>query len=86
MTKIEVDEVFGFVGDVGTEVAAHNAMPGGVVLLVEFLLDEGSDVLFNVELFESLGADVDSILLHVFGHVRIFNNCLAICHTFTLKL
>ncbi len=57
--------MLGLVGDVGTEVSAHNAMPGGVVLLVELLLDEGSDVLLNVELLKGLGGNVDGILLHV---------------------
>ena len=80
MTKVEVDEVLGLVGDVGTEVTAYDAMPGGVVLLVEFLLDEGGDVLLDVELLESLGANVNSVLLHVFGHVGVFNNCFAVCH------
>ena len=55
MTEVEVDEVLGLVGDVGTEVSSHNAMPGWVVLLVEFLLDESSDVLLDVELLKSLG-------------------------------
>ena len=66
MTEVEVNEMLGLVGNVGTEVTAYDAMPGGVVLLIELLLDEGSDVLFYVELLKSLGADVDSILLHVF--------------------
>jgi hypothetical protein len=73
--------VLGLVGNIRTEVTADNAMPGGVVLLVEFLLDESCNVLFNVELFESLGRDVDSVLLHIFGHVCILHNCFAICHS-----
>ena len=80
MTKVEVDEVLGLVSDVGTEVAAYNAVPCGVVLFVEFFLDEGGDVLFDVELLEGLGADVDSVLLHVLGHVGVFNNCFAVGH------
>ena len=55
-------------------------MPGGVVLLIELLLDKGSDVLLDVELLKCLGGDVDSILLHVLGHVSVFNNCFAVCH------
>ena len=72
--------MLGLVSDVGTEVAAYDAVPRGVVFLVEFLLDEGGDVLLDVELFEGLGANVDSVLLHVLGHVCVFNNCLAVCH------
>jgi len=65
LAEVEIDKVLSFMGNVGTEVTAHDAVPGGVVLLVEFLLDEGSDILFDVELFEGLCADVDGVLLHV---------------------
>ena len=80
MTEVEVDEMLGLVGDVGTEVSSHNAMPGWVVLLVELLLDEGGDILLDVELLEGLGGDVDSVLLHIFGHVCVLHNGLAVCH------
>ena len=46
--------MLGLVGHIGAEVTAHNAVPGGVVLLVELLLDECGDVLLNVELLEGL--------------------------------
>jgi hypothetical protein len=45
LPKVEVDEVLGLVSYVTSEVAAYDAVPSGVVLLVEFFLDEGSDVL-----------------------------------------
>ena len=80
LTKVEVDEVLGLMGDIGAEVAAHDAMPGGVVLFVEFLLDEGSDVLLNVVALEGVGRDVDSVLLHVLGHVSVLDDGLAVCH------
>jgi hypothetical protein len=37
-------------------------MPSWVVLLVELLLDEGSDILFDVVLFEGLGGAIDGVL------------------------
>lgn len=80
MTKVEVNEVLGLVSDVGTEVTAYDAVPCGVVLFVEFFLDEGGDVLFDVELLEGLGANVNSVLLHVLGHVCVLNNCFAVGH------
>jgi len=72
--------VLGLVGDVGAEVAAHDAVPGGVVLLVELLLDEGGDVLLDVVLLEGLGGAVDSVLLHLLGHVRILDHGLPVRH------
>ena len=80
LTEVEVDEVLGLMGNVGTEVSAHDAMPGWVVLFVEFFLDESGDVLLNVEFLESLGGDIDSILLHVLGHISVFHNGLSVCH------
>ena len=64
LAKVEVDEVLGLVGDIGSEIAANDAMPGGVVLLVELLLDEGGDVLLDVVLLEGLGGHVNSCLLY----------------------
>ena len=65
LSEVEVNEVLGLVSDVRTEVPSDDTMPCGVVLLVELLLDESSDVLLNVELFECLSRDVDGVLLHV---------------------
>ena len=81
LAEIEVDKVLCLVRHIRAEVTANDAMPGRVVLLVEFLLDEGGDVLLNVELLEGLGGNVDSVLLHVLGHVCVLNNCLSVCHS-----
>jgi len=72
--------VLGLVGDVGAEVAAHDAVPGGVVLLVELLLDEGGDVLLDVVLLQGLGGAVHGVLLHVLGHVRVLDDGLPLRH------
>ena len=77
-----------FMGYVGPEVSAHDAMPGGVVLLVELLLNEClkiiniemyRNILLNVELLQSLISAIDSILLHFLTHVSILDNCLSVC-------
>lgn len=47
LSQVEVDEVTGLVGHVASKVPSNNAVPGGVVLLVELLLDECSNVLQN---------------------------------------
>ena len=70
----------GLVRHVGSEVPSHNAMPGRVVLLVEFLLDVSGDVLLDVVLLESLGCAVHCVLLHLLGHVRILDHGLSIRH------
>lgn len=76
MSHVEVDEVFGFVGDIGAEVAADDAVPGGVVLLVELLLDVSSDIFFDVELFQSYVGAVDGVLLHLLVHVSMLDHGL----------
>ena len=80
LAKVEVDEVLGLVGDIGSEIAAHNAMPGGVVLLVELLLNVGSDVLLNVVLLQSLGGAVNSVLLHLLAHVSVLDHSFPVGH------
>lgn len=72
--------MLGFVCDVASEVSAYNAMPGWVVLFVKLFFDKRSNVLLDVILLEGLSGTVDSILLHVFGHVGIFDNCFPITH------
>jgi len=78
LSQVEVDEVLCLVGNVRSEVAANNAVPGRVVLFVELLLDERSDVLLDVVLLERLGGAVYGVLLHVLRHVGILDHGLAV--------
>ena len=76
MSHVKVDEVFGFVSDIGAEVAANDAVPGRVILLIKLLLDVGSDIFFDVELFEGNVSTVDGVLLHLLVHVSVLNHGL----------
>jgi len=80
LAKVEVDEVSGFVGYVRPEVSAHDAMPRGVVLLVELLFDIGCNVFLDVVFFECLGGAVHGVLLHLFAHVSILDHGLPVSH------
>lgn len=62
------------------EIAANNAVPCGVVFLVELLLDEGRDVLLNVEFLQCSGGALHSILLHVLRHVSVLHDSFAFGH------
>ena len=83
MTDVEVDEVLCLVCDEGSEGPADDAVPCWVVGLVEFLLDERGDVLFDVEGVECLDGCVDGLVLHVIGHIDVLNDCaLVLTHFF----
>lgn len=47
LTKIEVNEVLSFMCHVTAEITTNNAVPSGVVLFVELLLDVSGDILLN---------------------------------------
>lgn len=80
MAKVEIDEMLRLVRDIAAEVSADYAMPRWVVFLVEFFLDICRNVLLDVVLLERLGCTVDSILLHIFGHVSILDHSLPVGH------
>ena len=54
MAEVEVDEMLRLVGYIRSKVTSNNAMPCGVVFLVELFLDVGSDVLLDVVFLKSL--------------------------------
>ena len=62
MAEIEVDEVLRLVRDVRAEVAADDAMPRRIVLLVELFLDVRGDVLLDVVFLKRLRRAVDRVL------------------------
>ena len=55
VTDFKVNEVLGVVYQRGIEFTANDAVPRRIVLLVEFLLDKGGNVLLNVEELEGSG-------------------------------
>jgi len=81
LSEIKVYEVFGLVGNIAAEIPANDAMPGGVVLLVELLLDVCRNVLLNVELVDGLRGAVHRVLLHLVRHVGVLHNCLPVSHS-----
>merc|ERR1712196_191934 len=72
--------MFRLMRNVRSEVSSDNTMPGGTVLLVKLLLDVCRNVFFDIVLLESLRSHINSILLHIFAHVRILDNSLALAH------
>ena len=73
LAQVEVDEVFGFMCHITTEVPPHDAVPGGVVLLVKFLLDMGRNVLLYIILLQCLSSTFHRVLLHLLRHIGILD-------------
>ena len=85
LSEVEVNEVLRFVRYVAAEVAANDAVPCGVVLFVELLLDVGGNVFLDVVLLKGCSRAVHCILLHVLRHVSILDHCLSLRHFETGK-
>lgn len=80
LAQVEVDEVFGFMCHITTEVPPHDAVPGGVVLLVKLLLDMGRNVLLYIILFQCLSSTLHRVLLHLLRHIGILDYGLSVTH------
>lgn len=80
LAQVEVDEVFGFMCHITTEVPPHDAVPGGVVLLVKLLLNMGRNVLLYVIFLQRLSSTLHRVLLHLLGHIGIFYHRLSVAH------
>ena len=77
--QVEVDEVFGFMCHITTEVPPHDAVPGGVVLLVKLFLDMGHNVLYII-LLQCLSSTFHRVLLHLLRHIGILDYGLSVTH------
>ena len=84
LSKIEVDKMFGFMGDIASEIPANDTVPRGVVLFIEFFLDISGNVFLDVVFFKCLCGTIYGILLHVFTHIRIFYHSLSVTTTILL--
>lgn len=80
LSQVEVDKMARLVRNVGAKVPADDAVPGGVVLLVELLLYIRGYVLFDIVFLDSLSGTVDCVLLHLLGHVSVLDNSLSVRH------
>uniref|UniRef100_A0A3B3Y4P3 Uncharacterized protein n=1 Tax=Poecilia mexicana TaxID=48701 RepID=A0A3B3Y4P3_9TELE len=86
LAQVKVNKMLRLMGDVAAKVPPNDAVPGGVVLLVKLLKrDKGrgltaGNVLLYVVLLHGLGGTVHGVLLHVLGHVRVFDNRFPVGH------
>jgi len=77
LAKVKVDEVLGLVRHIRTKVPPDDAVPSGVVFLVELLFDVRCNVLLDAVLIERLSSRIDGILLHSLRHISILNDGFA---------
>uniref|UniRef100_A0A8C6FJF3 Dynein light chain n=1 Tax=Moschus moschiferus TaxID=68415 RepID=A0A8C6FJF3_MOSMO len=82
LVQVEVDEVFGFMCHVTTEVPPHSAVPGGVELLVKLLLDMGHNVLLYIIFLQCLSSKLHQVLLHLLRHISVLDHGLSVTHSY----
>uniref|UniRef100_A0A669PEK1 Uncharacterized protein n=1 Tax=Phasianus colchicus TaxID=9054 RepID=A0A669PEK1_PHACC len=79
LTQVKIDEVLCLMCYVAAKVSANNAVPTPPSSLI-YLLYICCNVLFYVVLLHCLCGTVNSILLHVLGHVCILDDSLSVRH------
>ena len=79
LAQVEVDEVFGFMCHITTKVPPHDAVPGGVVLVVKLLLDVSRNVLYII-LLQCLSSTFRRVLLRLLRHIGILDYGLSVTH------
>ena len=82
LAQVEVDEVFGFMCHITTEVPPHDAVPGGVVLLVKLLFGMGHSVLLYIIFLQCLSSTLHRVLLHLLRYIGILDHGLSITHSY----
>jgi hypothetical protein len=63
------------VRDIAPKVLSYDNVPSGAVAPVELALDVRCNVLFDAEFIQRGGRNVNRLLLHVFGHVYVLDDC-----------
>lgn len=56
LPHVVVDEVLGLMCDIGSERSSNDAVPCWIELSIEFLLDVGSDIFFDIVSLQSLAS------------------------------
>ena len=73
---VHEDEALALVRHVRSHAAPHDAVPGRQVHLIEFRLDDLSDVVENAALLEGESDTVNCVLLHIEVHVCVLDHCV----------
>ena len=76
LAPVHEDEALGLMGDIGAHSAAHNAVPGRLIHRVEFSLDYFCNIVEHSLLLKSKANTVNCVLLHIWVHVCIFDDCI----------
>uniref|UniRef100_A0A8C6BE08 Dynein light chain n=1 Tax=Monodon monoceros TaxID=40151 RepID=A0A8C6BE08_MONMO len=85
LAQVEVDEVFGFMCHITTEVPPHDAVPAQTArnptpAPCPHLLDMGRNVLLYIILLQCLSSTLHRVLLHLLRHIGIFDHGLSVTH------
>ncbi len=83
LSHVEVNVVFGFIGNVGSKVSADEAVPVSIILPVEFILEVGGYLLNGVHFVESVSSYGQDLSLHLGTDVFDFDDgfwVFGLCH------
>ena len=74
LSHIEVNVVFGFIGDIWAEIPADECVPVSIVFTVEFVFEVGRYLLDSMHFFEGIFGDSDDLSLHLRANIFCFDD------------
>ncbi|KAJ0063718.1 hypothetical protein NL108_006655, partial [Boleophthalmus pectinirostris] len=80
LAQVKVNEMLCLVSHIAAEVSPDNAVPSEIANNVPHLFDVRCNVLLYVVLLHGLGGTVHGVLLHIFGHVSVFDHSFPVSH------
>jgi hypothetical protein len=78
LSKVEVNVVFGFIGDIGSEISTDKTMPISVVLTIEFIFQVSGHLLSGMHFLKGIFGCGKDVCLHFWVNISGLDDWLVL--------